>query len=614
MGLITDVLTIDSMVAKNPIYDRSNRGGYLFDGVNDYVTVADNDNLDFGTGDFSINIKITTGLLNTAQDLLYKRSGTTYYFLRIGSDNKIIFQINGGTTAVVSSTIALALNKQYTIIAMRISGVIKLYINGADVSSSVVTNAENINNSGSIVIGHDYSTTGNKFKGEISQVRLFNRALSASEVLSYYNNGEGKELEWADRGASNTDLLNGWDFTSGWSTISATINNSTTFTMTGNGGSIRRAGFTTTGKKYRVRYYGTTTGAVVGLYDYGGVIQYQNLSSTILAGSFGAEFVITTGMGGFLLGGGANGTSITVTTFEVTPIGNVAEYLPTQATASTWYDNSGNALNGTTSGSPILLTNNTFGNLVVKGTATLPASTSLTTPILGVASATSLALGGATLGTHGLANEGTTYLKGNVGIGTTNPNSQLEVSKTAGAGVISLRRNQSVLTSQDVIGSILFSSNDSNLNGSTFPWDIAKIDVISSASSVGAVGTDMRFFTNYDYLTTATEKMRIDRTGNVFINYTSDPTSGNKFAVNGNSYFAGAGTFTNTLTVTRATSTLRSVIENTQVSGKANLGLWVAGANNDVELSNDGTGNFQILKNDGNVNFSMEQTGNATLV
>ena len=61
------------------------------------------------------------------------------------------------------------------------------------------------------------------------------------------------------------------------------------------------------------------------------------------------------------------------------------------------------------------------------GSVAMSTSPSFTTPTLGVAIGTSLALGGATIGSNALAVTGSAIISGNVGIGTTDPGAKLEV-------------------------------------------------------------------------------------------------------------------------------------------------------------------------------------------
>jgi len=50
-------------------------GGYILDGTDDYIEVADNDNLDLGTGDFTLETYIKTGSdITTSQAILAKRA------------------------------------------------------------------------------------------------------------------------------------------------------------------------------------------------------------------------------------------------------------------------------------------------------------------------------------------------------------------------------------------------------------------------------------------------------------------------------------------------------------------------------------------------------------
>jgi hypothetical protein len=137
------------------------------------------------------------------------------------------------------------------------------------------------------------------------------------------------------KGKLGTDLVTGWDFTVGWSNINST-DTANTITTTANGGSVRIDGFTEVGKTYKLRIAGTNTGSSAGVYSYGGS---QNITGTSCYGSsFDFTISYTATATGILIYGGATGTTLTITRFEL------QEVLPSKVsaeinTSSSWVAN-----------------------------------------------------------------------------------------------------------------------------------------------------------------------------------------------------------------------------------------------------------------------------------
>jgi hypothetical protein len=153
---------------------------YSFDGVDDYIEVADAASLDFeGDGTLSFWVK-QEGDVGT---ILWKRAyagsnGWTAYF---GFSNSMIGYVNDNATWVQGSTIS----SQWQHIALvSAQGTMKLYINGSLADSK--NNANGFQATAvSLLIGNDENN--NYFEGIIDDIGIYNCALNASEIVSLYN-------------------------------------------------------------------------------------------------------------------------------------------------------------------------------------------------------------------------------------------------------------------------------------------------------------------------------------------------------------------------------------------------------------------------------------------
>ena len=168
-------------LVNGPTYNSSNLGSIVLDGTNDYINVNSLANiLPYTAYTKTAYFYVTS--FSTANNIISGGfSGQHAFWLQ--ASNKLYAGHNGAWTTVTGNT-TLSLNTWYfgAVTYSNTSGW-KLYLNGREDGTSADTTTFTGNQE--IVIGA-YST-GNNFTGRISYVQVYNRALTATEILQNYN-------------------------------------------------------------------------------------------------------------------------------------------------------------------------------------------------------------------------------------------------------------------------------------------------------------------------------------------------------------------------------------------------------------------------------------------
>lgn len=160
-------------------YSSENGGTLVFDGINDNISINNGSGLDIGnTYTFSIWVKFINGY-NTilAGSTAFYDSG---YAMYVANSNNIY---TAAGMNYVSNDPNLTTNQWVFLTVVRSATSVSLYKNGVSIGSgSMITTAGNVIKG----IGSYYGG-GFNLNGKISSVNVYNRNLSASEILQNFN-------------------------------------------------------------------------------------------------------------------------------------------------------------------------------------------------------------------------------------------------------------------------------------------------------------------------------------------------------------------------------------------------------------------------------------------
>lgn len=176
-------------------YSTNNNGYFSFDGTNDTIDCGPATQIGSSLTGLTVSAWINT---NSASSQCILENGTTYttntFYLFQENQSYFTFEVYGGAYDVVYANYVYQLNTWYNLVGVWSSGSpVDMYTNG------VVTNGTRggstrttlINGNTNLFVG-TRAGTQYPFSGNIGDVKIYNRALSAAEIQQNFNATRGR--------------------------------------------------------------------------------------------------------------------------------------------------------------------------------------------------------------------------------------------------------------------------------------------------------------------------------------------------------------------------------------------------------------------------------------
>ena len=161
-----------------PTYNSSNGGSVVFDGTDDFCLAGPGLAI---TGNLTVTAWVRpTSFAN--QGNIVSKTANFGYRMRFQSTGTFWMYSNGNT---ITSPSAYTINNWFHTVGVFSSTGLRMYINGSLVQSNGTAFSPSYS-AGSFIVGA-FSSTQELFQGRIANVSVYNRALSATEVLQNFN-------------------------------------------------------------------------------------------------------------------------------------------------------------------------------------------------------------------------------------------------------------------------------------------------------------------------------------------------------------------------------------------------------------------------------------------
>lgn len=195
--------TNDGSLSVNTMsFNRDNIGSLIFNGTSDYVSVANSSSLDFNSGPFTVSFWMKANeQVNNWPAVISKsdgdmtdsnangRRGWIFYHVNWSPDYWFVLADENTNAGVIPDRINFGnldtLTWKYITISVGLDS-ISGYINGALIQTKSRTRIGSTNATAQLNIGR-WATYNRCINGNISHVSMYNRDLTAAEILQNYN-------------------------------------------------------------------------------------------------------------------------------------------------------------------------------------------------------------------------------------------------------------------------------------------------------------------------------------------------------------------------------------------------------------------------------------------
>jgi len=172
---------LNNTLFNGPTFSSLNGGGIVFDGTNDYSTIGSSTLLDI-TGNLTVCSWVRPSSFSNQGNIVAK-NGNSGYRMRFQSGGTFWLYANGNS---ITSPSTYSINNWFHAVGVFSSSGLRMYINGVLVQSNVNAFNPSYASLSNFYIG-SLNTTLERFQGTISVINVYNRALSAIEILQNYN-------------------------------------------------------------------------------------------------------------------------------------------------------------------------------------------------------------------------------------------------------------------------------------------------------------------------------------------------------------------------------------------------------------------------------------------